>query len=59
MVKHYEEKLMPIYEYRCPKCRHEKEIRSLVPLEVICKKCGSFMKRIISKSNFILKWKKN
>ena len=46
---------MPIYEFECI-CGEEKEI--LVPMgteTIICSSCGKPMKKIISKSDFILK----
>lgn len=47
---------MPLYEYKCPKCGHEREIR--LPLEcyddiVPCNKCWeSGMDRVFSTFNF-------
>ncbi len=46
---------MPIYEFNC-ECGNEKEDLVSVGTEYIkCKECGKDMKKIISRSNFILK----
>lgn len=49
---------MPIYEYRCDKCGHEKEYLQKVsdPLITVCPSCGeSAMKKLISAAGFQLK----
>jgi len=46
---------MPIYEFSC-ECGNEREDLVSVGTEHIkCKECGKDMKKIISRSNFILK----
>ncbi len=49
---------MPIYEYRCDRCGHEKEYLQKVsdPLITVCPSCGeSAMKKLISAAGFQLK----
>ena len=54
---------MPLYTYKCEKCNIEKEI--LVKdkdVSILCSKCVSIMKRLITKSSFVLKgtgWEKD
>jgi putative FmdB family regulatory protein len=46
---------MPVYEFKC-ECGNETE--SLVPMHtktIECEECGKDMKKIISRSSFILK----
>ena len=48
---------MPIYQYKCNRCDNQFEKRQSVnakPIKV-CPKCGSWVVRLISKSNFIIK----
>ena len=45
---------MPMYEYQCPICGYIKEeLKDIVQRddEIKCPRCGTKMKRIISKSN--------
>ncbi|MDR1857200.1 MAG: zinc ribbon domain-containing protein [Desulfovibrio sp.] len=49
---------MPIYEYKCPKCRHvfeewTKSINDMV--EEPCPRCGALAHRLISQTSFVLK----
>ena len=50
---------MPIYNYECKKCGNKKEIfYTSIPKDdiiVVCDKCNSDMKKIISTTTFILK----
>ncbi|MGD2071928.1 MAG: zinc ribbon domain-containing protein [Candidatus Thorarchaeota archaeon] len=47
---------MPIYEYICKKCNFSSEFfQSVNELPPLCPKCGSKLKKLISKSNFHLK----
>ena len=48
---------MPIYEYQCGKCKKIKEVIHSARFEhfIRCTKCMSQMKKIISKSSFVLK----
>mgnify|MGYP003625939482 CR=1 FL=1 len=41
---------MPIYEYRCTVCRHQKEILHGInhPATEVCPKCGEALERLIS-----------
>ncbi len=49
---------MPLYEYICPKCKHEtEEIQSYDAKPIKCKKCKAQMKRKISRTSFSLKGK--
>ena len=52
----YPEKVMPIYEFRCPKCGHATElIRKMDEPLPPCPKCGEpEMQKLISTSNFTL-----
>lgn len=46
---------MPVYEFQC-ECGEEKE--EIVPMGTVtikCNNCGKLMKKVISKSTFILK----
>lgn len=47
---------MPIYVYQCNKCKKEIEIfqRITDPPIKKCKNCGSNLKKLISKTSFIL-----
>jgi len=48
---------MPIYEYKCEKCRKHHEIMQKItekPL-TICPSCGGAMKKLISNTSFVLK----
>lgn len=48
---------MPIYEYRCEKCKKEFEIEQKIseaPLKK-CPECGGKVTRLISNTSFILK----
>jgi len=48
---------MPIYEYKCDKCRKHHEIMQKItekPL-TICPSCGGNMKKMISSTSFVLK----
>ena len=48
---------MPIYEYKCEKCRKHHEIMQKItekPL-TICPSCGGNMKKMISSTSFVLK----
>lgn len=48
---------MPIYEYKCDKCRKHHEIMQKItekPLTV-CPSCGGSMKKLISSTSFVLK----
>jgi putative FmdB family regulatory protein len=48
---------MPIYEYRCNKCKKHHEIMQKItesPL-TICPSCGGTIKKIISSTSFVLK----
>jgi putative FmdB family regulatory protein len=48
---------MPIYEYKCEKCRKHHEIMQRItekPL-AICPSCGGKMKKLISNTSFVLK----
>jgi putative FmdB family regulatory protein len=48
---------MPIYEYKCEKCRKRLEIMQKItdrPL-TICPSCGGTMKKLISNTSFMLK----
>ncbi|MBI5634599.1 MAG: zinc ribbon domain-containing protein [Nitrospirae bacterium] len=48
---------MPIYEYKCEKCRKHHEIMQKItekPLTV-CPSCGGSMKKLISSTSFVLK----
>jgi putative FmdB family regulatory protein len=52
------EKIMPIYEYACPGCRHvfENWLKLSETTEnAVCPKCGSRAQRIISHTSFVLK----
>ncbi|MEA3378488.1 MAG: zinc ribbon domain-containing protein [Nanoarchaeota archaeon] len=49
---------MPIYEYKCPKCKRVYEL--LIYLKEkdnpqFCTECGNLLEKIISQSNFKLK----
>jgi len=48
---------MPVYEYRCEKCRKEFEIEQKISEEPIkkCPKCGGKVTRLISNTSFVLK----
>lgn len=49
---------MPIYEYRCIKCKHQFEIMQDINAEVLrkCPECKKkFLERLISLSSFRLK----
>lgn len=47
---------MPIYEFICRDCGHEKELFLKTNSDdIVCDKCGALMKKFISKSNFVLK----
>ena len=49
---------MPIYEYACPKCRHEFEAEQRITDDPIrtCPECRSrSVKRLISQTSFVLK----
>ncbi|MCD6169422.1 MAG: zinc ribbon domain-containing protein [Candidatus Latescibacteria bacterium] len=48
---------MPIYEYKCERCGHRFErFQSLEDKEVkTCEKCGGPVRRVISRSAFVLK----
>ena len=39
---------MPIYEFRCPKCKMEVEKIAKMSEDVPCKKCSINMERLIS-----------
>ena len=48
---------MPIYEYKCEKCRKHHEIMQKItekPL-TICPSCGGTMRKLISSTSFVLK----
>ena len=48
---------MPIYEYRCEKCKRHHEIMQKItekPLS-LCPSCGGTMKKMISNTSFVLK----
>jgi putative FmdB family regulatory protein len=48
---------MPIYEYKCAKCKKHHEIMQKItdkPL-TICPSCGGTMKKMISSTSFVLK----
>ena len=48
---------MPIYEYKCEKCKKHHEIMQKItekPLS-ICPSCGGPMKKMISNTSFVLK----
>jgi putative FmdB family regulatory protein len=48
---------MPIYEYKCEKCKKHHEIMQKItekPL-TICPSCGGKMKKMISNTSFVLK----
>jgi putative FmdB family regulatory protein len=48
---------MPIYEYKCTKCRHEfQAMQKFSDAPVLqCPTCGSPVKKLISRSSFHLK----
>jgi len=48
---------MPIYEYECTKCAHQKELFQKITdrASVKCEQCKSKMKKLISQSTFHLK----
>jgi len=43
---------MPLYDYSCGKCGHEKEVRHAISeigkIEVLCDHCGAQMKKMMS-----------
>ena len=48
---------MPIYEYKCAKCKRHHEIMQKItdkPL-TICPSCGGNMRKMISSTSFVLK----
>ena len=47
---------MPIYEYECPKCGVFEKIETKGKKKARCPSCGKDSKKIISHSNFRLKW---
>lgn len=48
---------MPIYEYRCAKCKKNFELLQKISDEprAACPKCGKKAKRLISQTSFLLK----
>ncbi|MBC8298019.1 MAG: zinc ribbon domain-containing protein [Pelagibacterales bacterium] len=54
---------MPFYTYKCEKCNTNKEVLVKDKDEVIsCPKCASILKRLITKTSFVLKgrgWEKD
>jgi putative FmdB family regulatory protein len=48
---------MPIYEYACPRCGHLFEKFQSIHAAAVanCEQCGRSVKRIISRSSFILR----
>lgn len=48
---------MPIYEYECEKCKNIFEKYQHFDDDILtkCKHCGGDLRKIISKSNFVLK----
>jgi len=54
---------MPFYTYKCEKCNTKKEALVKDKDEVIsCLKCTSILKRLITKTSFVLKgrgWEKD
>ncbi len=48
---------MPIYEYKCERCGHRfEQFQSLHDKEArICEKCGGPVRRVISRTAFVLK----
>lgn len=49
---------MPLYEYRCYKCKHLSEYyykKFPPPTYILCPYCGGAAKHTISRSNFVLK----
>jgi putative FmdB family regulatory protein len=49
---------MPTYVYKCQKCGEEHEGTSTIakaPQKIKCIFCGSWAKRIISRTHFVLK----
>lgn len=51
--------MMPIYLYQCIECKKEIEVLQKIsdPAPEKCEECGGEMKKLISKSSFILKGK--
>ncbi len=48
---------MPIYEYRCEKCRHQFDLLQKITDEPVekCPECGGPVSKLISSTSFILK----
>jgi len=48
---------MPIYEYRCEKCRHQFDLLQKITDEPVkeCPECGGSVSKLISSTSFILK----
>lgn len=46
---------MPLYEYKCTKCKKKYELLHGYNVEPVCEKCGRKLKRLISQTSFILK----
>ena len=48
---------MPLYEYRCTRCKHEVEALQKMsdPLLISCPRCDGKLKKLMSSNSFILK----
>jgi len=46
---------MPIYEFNCECGKEKEELVSIGTETIVCDSCGKLMKKVISKSSFILK----
>jgi len=47
---------MPLYDYECPVCKHfQSELRRIAErnLLLLCEKCSSVMKRVVSTPNIV------